>query len=62
MKIFQIPIKVKQMMAKARCVFQERTEKVVTQNQFCDFYFNIRGKLSVMRCYTWFFSMAWNRF
>ncbi len=27
-----------------------------------DFYFNIRGELSVFRCYTLFFSMAENRF
>ena len=25
---------------------------------FYDFYFNIRGKLSVIRCYIWFFSMT----
>ena len=26
------------------------------------YFFNIRGKLSAIRCYTWFFSMAKNRF
>ena len=31
--------------------------------QFYDFYFNIRGKFSEIRCYnTGFFSMAQNRF
>ena len=29
---------------------------------FYDFYFNICGELSVIGHYTWFFSMAENRF
>ena len=50
--------------AKLFCIYGRSVCLYVNQFRHVsnDFHFNIRGKLSVILCYTWFFSMAENRF